>query len=66
MKLLIFFIIVEGNKTWQNNPKKFRFNIEKFSKFKSKIIYIKVEDLPDGETIRTREKIIKEIVFQEA
>ena len=36
-EIVDFFIIVEGNKTWQNNPKKFRFNIEKFSKFKSKI-----------------------------
>ena len=22
-----FFVIVEGNKTWQNNPKKLRFNL---------------------------------------
>ena len=29
-EIVDFFIIVEGNKTWQNNPKKFRFNIEKF------------------------------------
>ena len=27
-----FFVIIEGNKTWQNNFKKFRFNIEKFKK----------------------------------
>ena len=43
-----YFVIVEGNKTWQNNPKKFKFNIDKFSKFSKKIIYIKVDDLPDG------------------
>ena len=43
-----FFVIVEGNKTWQNNPKKLRFNLNKFSKFEKKIIYIKVTDLPDG------------------
>ena len=54
-EIVDFFIIVEGNKTWQNNPKKFRFNIEKFSKFKSKIIYIKVEDLPDGDDPYKRE-----------
>ena len=42
------FVIVEGNKTWQNNPKNFRFDINKFSKFKKKIIYIKVEDMPGG------------------
>ena len=26
-----YFVIVEGNKTWQNNPKKLRFDINKFS-----------------------------------
>ena len=31
-----YFVIVEGNKTWQNNYKKFRFNLEKFDKFKKK------------------------------
>ena len=30
-----YFVIVEGNKTWQNNPKKFRFKIDKFKKFKN-------------------------------
>ena len=43
-----YFVIVEGNKTWQNNPKKLRFNIDKFDKFKKKIIYVPVEDLPSG------------------
>ena len=43
-----YFVIVEGNKTWQNNPKKLRFEIDKFKKFKSKIIYVPVTDLPDG------------------
>ena len=42
------FVIVEGNKTWQNNPKKLKFDINKFKKFKKKIIYIKVTDLPAG------------------
>ena len=49
------FVIVEGNKTWQNNPKQFKFDINKFSKFKEKIKYIKVEDLPDGEDPYLRE-----------
>jgi len=49
------FVIVEGNKTWQNNPKNFRFNINKFEKFKKKIKYIKVEDLPDGKDPYIRE-----------
>ncbi len=43
-----YFVIVEGNKTWQNNPKKLHFEINKFEKFKDKIIYIPVTDLPDG------------------
>ena len=50
-----FFVIVEGNKTWQNNPKKLKFDINKFQKFKDKIIYIPVEDLPDGENPYLRE-----------
>jgi len=50
-----YFVIVEGNKTWQNNPKKLRFNIDKFSKFKDKIIYIPVTDLPEGDDPYLRE-----------
>ncbi len=50
-----FFVIVEGNKTWQNNPKKLKFDINKFQKFKDKIIYIPVEDLPDGNNPYLRE-----------
>ena len=40
------FVIVEGNKTWQNNPKKLKFDINKFQKFKDKIIYIIVDKQP--------------------
>lgn len=50
-----YFVIVEGNKTWQNNQKKLRFDIQKFSKFKNKIIYIPVEDMPDGNNPYLRE-----------
>ena len=50
-----YFVIVEGNKTWQNNPKKLRFNIDNFSKFKNKIIYIPVEDMPGGDNPYLRE-----------
>ena len=49
------FVIVEGNKTWQNNPKKLKFDINKFKKFKKKIIYIKVTDLPAGKNPWLRE-----------
>ena len=50
-----YFVIVEGNRTWQNNSKKLRFDIQKFSKFKNKIIYIPVEDMPDGNNPYLRE-----------
>ena len=50
-----YFVIVEGNKTWQNNLKPFKFKLERFNKFKNKIIYIPVEDLPDGENPYIRE-----------
>ena len=44
-----YFVIVESNKTWQNNKKKFNLDIKKFQKFSEKIIYVKVEDMPEGE-----------------
>ena len=50
-----FFVIVEGNKTWQNNSKKLKFDKNKFKKFEHKIIYIPVEDLPDGKDPYKRE-----------
>ena len=28
-----YFVIIEGNKTWQNNFKKFKFDINKYKKF---------------------------------
>ena len=43
-----YFVIVEGNKTWQNNFKKLRFDINKFSKFKDKIIYNVVDKQPSN------------------
>ena len=50
-----YFVIVEGNKTWQNNFKKLQFDCNKFSKFKDKIIYVPVEDLPNGKNPYLRE-----------
>lgn len=50
-----YFVVVESNRTWQNNIKKFNFNIEKFKKFSNKIIYVKVEDMPEGENPWLRE-----------
>ena len=39
-KYVDYFVIVEGNKTWQNNPKELKFDINKYKKFRDKIIYI--------------------------
>ena len=60
-----YFVIVEGNKTWQNNNKNFRFNINNFSKFKDKIIYIKVDDLPDGITNELLMEISDDITYED-
>ena len=50
-----YFVITEENKTWQNNPKELRFDINKFEKFREKIIYIPVTDMPDGDNPYLRE-----------
>jgi beta-1,4-mannosyl-glycoprotein beta-1,4-N-acetylglucosaminyltransferase len=50
-----YFVVVESNKTWQNKKKKFNFNIKNFGKFEQKIIYVKVEDMPEGENPWIRE-----------
>jgi len=54
-KFVDYFVIVESNKTWQNNHKNHNFDISKFRKFKEKIIYIKVTDMPDGDNPYLRE-----------
>ena len=54
-KFVDYFVIIEGNKTWQNNFKKLQFNVEKFKKFKHKIIYVPVEDMPEGKNPWIRE-----------
>ena len=59
-----FFIIIEGNKTWQNNSKELKFDISKFSKFKDKIIYIQVTDLPDGDDPYLRENYQRNCILR--
>ena len=59
-----YFVIVEGNKTWQNNPKKLRFNKDNFKKFKNKIIYLPVEDLPDGKDPYLRENFQRNSILR--
>ena len=63
-KYVDYFVIIEGNKTWQNNPKNFQFNIEKFKKFRDKIIYIKVNDLPDGDNPYLRENFQRNAILR--
>lgn len=59
-----YFVIVEGNKTWQNNPKKIKFDINKYLKFKDKIIYIAVEDMPDGNNPYKRENFQRNCILR--
>ena len=59
-----YFVIVEGNKTWQNNHKKLRFDITKFEKFKKKIIYVPVENLPDGDNPYLRENFQRNSILR--
>ena len=63
-KFVDYFVIVEGNKTWQNNAKKLRFKIDNFSKYKKKIIYIPVEDLPDGDDPYLRENYQRNAILR--
>ena len=63
-KFVDYFVIVEGNKTWQNNAKKLKFKIDNFSKYKKKIIYIPVEDLPDGDDPYLRENYQRNAILR--
>lgn len=44
-----YFVLVEGNRTFQNNPKPFYFeeNENRFVKYSDKIIHVKVVDMPE-------------------
>ena len=59
-----YFVIVEGNKTWQNNSKKLRFDINKFQKFKKKIIYVPVEEMPAGQDPYLRENFQRNSIMR--
>ncbi len=49
-----YFILVEGNKTFSGEKKRYVFeaNAEKFSAFEDKIIYVKVDDFPEPDPNR--------------
>ena len=59
-----YFVIVEGNKTWQNNHKNFQFDINKFLSFKDKIIYVPVEDMPEGDNPYKRENFQRNCILR--
>jgi len=59
-----YFVIVESNRTWQNNKKNFNFNIKNFKKFSHKIIYVKVEDMPEGENPWLRENFQRNCIIR--
>ena len=59
-----YFVIVEGNKTWQNNFKNFRFKLENFEKFEKKIIYIQIEDMPGGNNPWARENFQRNCIVR--
>ena len=59
-----FFVIVEGNKTWQNNSKKLKFDINKFEKFGDKIIYVPVTDMPGGTDPYLRENFQRNAILR--
>ena len=49
------FVITEATYMHNGKPKNLNFDINKFSKFKDKIIYIPVEDMPEGDNPYIRE-----------
>ena len=63
-KYVDYFVIVEGNKTWQNNKKELRFDLDLFDEFKKKIIYIPVRDLPDGDDPYLRENFQRNCILR--
>ena len=61
------FVVVEATKNHAGKDKKLNFKIENFSKFKDKIIYIVVDDMPVKVKSKKKVgmKIILEINFKE-
>ena len=49
------FIIVEAKYSHSGEKKKLNFNINKFSEFKKKIIYLTVENEPENITYQNKE-----------
>ena len=61
------FIVSEANYTHSGSPKNFNFNIDDYPEFKDKIIYIKINKLPEfskADLFSKRTKSIKIICYQ--
>ena len=63
-KYVDYFVIVEGNRTWQDNPKKFKLKLDKLKKFKKKIIYIRVTDFPKSKNPWIRENFQRNSIMR--
>ena len=63
-KYVNYFVIVEGNRTWQDNPKKFILKLNKLKKFKKKIIYIRVTDFPKSKNPWIRENFQRNSIMR--
>ena len=50
-----YFVICESKQNHRGEPKKLNFPIEKFNKFKDKIIYLTFDDFPKFETTWERQ-----------
>ena len=57
------FVIVEAKYSHSGEKKKLNFNINKFSEFKKKIIYLVIENEPDLVKYKKRDNIIFEFRF---
>ena len=63
-KIVDYYVVVESTKTWQNNKKELKFDIEKFHKFKNKIIYVPVKDMPSGDNPYVRENFQRNCILR--
>jgi|ETN02SMinimDraft_4_1059925.scaffolds.fasta_scaffold29306_3 beta-1,4-mannosyl-glycoprotein beta-1,4-N-acetylglucosaminyltransferase len=63
-KIVDYYVVVESTKTWQNNKKELRFDIEKFHEFKDKIIYVPVKDMPSGDNPYVRENFQRNCILR--